>query len=244
MCIGQSLVSQLYKGSVHPAFAWVLCLVAVPTIFAASAPRDLLPPAADTVQGYIALLLINETPFPGERAWVSEEDTKAGMLAILWVVHSRLKIIPPGYRQEHIAAQRCDNVIDVITAGGEKGQCDGFYRDGSGRMVAARRVHERVDSLFKLASSGKPGRFARLLQYAKDLADAYVKDEVAGADCFAQLSHLSGVPVTGRAYAWMTDRAGYDPGGNFVKITDEADGLRGGNRFFTLKKLKGKLPAK
>jgi hypothetical protein len=216
----------------------VLFLVLVPTLFGAPAPRDLVPPAADTVSGYIALLLINETPFPGERAWVSEEDTKAAMLAILWVVHSRLKIIPPGYRQEHIAAERCDDVIDVITAGGEKGQCDGFYRDGSGRMLAVRRVHERVDSLFKLASSGKPGRFSRLLQYGEDLADAYVKGGLAGADCFARLSRVNGVAVTGHAYAWMTDRAGYHPGGNFVKITDDADGSLGGNRFFTLKKLK------
>jgi hypothetical protein len=221
-----------------PAVAWGLCLVMVRTLLAASAPRDFVPPAADTVQGYITLLLINETPFPGERAWVSEEDTKSAMLAILWVVHSRLKIIPRGYRQEHIAAERCDDVIDVITAGGEKGQCDGFYRDGSGRMVAVRRVHERVDSLFKLASSGKPGRFARLLQYAEGLADVYVKDGVAGADCFAQLSRVSGIHVTGRAYAWMADRADYHPGGNFVKITDDADGSLGGNRFFTLRKLK------
>jgi len=220
------------------AVGCVWFLVLFPTLFGAPAPRDLVPPAADTVPGYIALLLINETPFPGERAWVSEEDTKAAMLAILWVVHCRLRIIPPGYRQEHIAAERCDDVIDVITAGGEKGQCDGFYRDGSGRMVAVRRVHERVDALFKLAASGKPGRFARLLQYAEDLADAYVKDGVAGADCFAQLSRINGVPVTGRAYAWMSDRAGYHPGGNFVKITDDVDGALGGNRFFTLRKLK------
>jgi hypothetical protein len=232
------LVVAVARARFLAALGRVLFLVLVPTLFGASAPRDLLPPTAGTVPGYIALLLINETPFPGERAWVSEEDTKAAMLAILWVVHSRLKIIPPGYRQEHITAERCDDIIDVITAGGGKGQCDGFYRDGSGRMVAARRVHKRVDSLFKLASNGKPGRFARLLQYAEDLADAYVKDGVVGADGFAQLARVNGIPVTGRAYAWMSDRAGRHPGGNFVKITDDADGSLGGNRFFTLRKLK------
>jgi hypothetical protein len=226
------------RASLLPAVALVLFSVIVPTLLADSAPQDLVAPDAHTVPGFIALLLINETPFPGERAWESEEDTEAAMLAILWVVHSRLKIIPPGYRQEYIAAERCADVIDVITAGGEKGQCDGFYRDGSGRMVAVRRVHERVESLFKLACNGKPGRFARLLQYAENLAEKYVKDGLAGADRFARLSRVGGVAVTGHAYAWMTDRAGYDPGGNFVKIGDETDGSLGGNRFFTLKKLK------
>jgi hypothetical protein len=31
----------------------------------------------------VALLLINEVPFPGERGYLSEEDTKAAMLAVL-----------------------------------------------------------------------------------------------------------------------------------------------------------------
>ena len=197
-----------------------------------------LRPDDGTVGGYVALLLLNETPFPGERAWVSEEDTKAGMLAILWVLHSRLKEIPAGYRQEQIASERCKNVIEVITAGGEKGQCDGFYKDASGNFVAVRRVHERVDYLVQCASKGAPGRFARLLAYARDLANAYVKDGAAGVDRFVGLTRVEGVPVTGRAYSWMTDRDGYHPGGNFVKIPDSDDGSLGGNRFFTLRKIK------
>ncbi|MBS0197834.1 MAG: hypothetical protein JSR77_13850 [Planctomycetes bacterium] len=196
-----------------------------------------LPPA-DTVEGYVALLLINETPFPGERAWVSEEETKAGMLAILWVLESRLHHIPSGYRQEQIAAERCENIIDVITAGGEKGQCDGFYRDDSGRYVAVRRVHERVDYLVACASRGAPGRFARLLKYAEDLSTAYVRGGIGAADRFAGLSDVNGTYVTGRAYSWMTDCDGYNPGGNFVRIPDADGGSLGGNRFFTLKKLK------
>jgi len=50
------------------------------------ASADLKP--ADTEAGYIALLLINEAPFPGERGWLSEADTKGAMLAILWVLQS------------------------------------------------------------------------------------------------------------------------------------------------------------
>jgi hypothetical protein len=45
------------------------------------------------------------------------------------------------------------------------------------------------------------------------------------------------MPVTGRAYSWMTDRGCYNPGGNFVRIPDAEQGSLGGNRFFTLRKL-------
>jgi hypothetical protein len=221
----------------HRPGTWLL-LALLPALLAADAPTKpyLLP--ADTVPGYIALLLINETPFPGESSWVSEVNTKAGMLAILWVVHSRLKHIPSGYRQEHIASEPCADAIAVITAGGEKGQCDGFYRDASGKFVAVPRVHERINYLVECASKGAPGRFARLLTFARDLAKAYVDGGIEGADRFAELHQIGGTPVTGRAYSWMTDRDGYNPGGNFVRIPDADEGSLGGNRFFTLRKLK------
>jgi hypothetical protein len=60
-------------------------------------PNVVLKPA-DTESGFIARLLINESPFPGERGWVSEENTQAAMLAILWVCHSRIHHIPSGYQ--------------------------------------------------------------------------------------------------------------------------------------------------
>src|SRR5262245_29483817 len=68
---------------------------------------------ADSVSGYLARLLINEVPFPGERAYVSEAETQTAMLQILWVLHARLRLTPPGYRQEHIAGVRADDIIDV-----------------------------------------------------------------------------------------------------------------------------------
>lgn len=213
----------------------VLMLVAVPCGRARGAV--VLAPA-DTVSGYIARLLINETPFPGEHAWVSEEDTKAGMLAILCVLDSRIDHIPAGYRQQEIASEVCTDVIAVITAGGEKGQCDGFYRDSSGDFVAVARVHERVDYLLACANRGAPGKFARLLEHAQGLADAYVREGMTGVDRFAGISRVDGVDVTGRAYSWMTDTGGYNPGGNFVRIPDDESGSMGGNRFFTLRKLK------
>lgn len=214
-----------------------LFIAAASMLLAADAPTKPYTLPADTVPGYIALLLINETPFPGESSWISEDDTKAGMLAILWVVHSRLEHIPAGYRQEHIASEPCADAIAVITAGGEKGQCDGFYRDDAGKFVAVPRVHERVDYLVECASKGAPGRFARLLCFARDLASAYVKGGINEADRFAALNNVNGVAVTGRAYSWMTNRDGYNPGGNFVRIPDEDQGALGGNRFFTLRKL-------
>ena len=191
---------------------------------------------ASTTSGFVALLLINESPFPGERGWVSEADTKASMLAILWVLHSRIHHIPSGYRQEHIATVRTSNVLDVMTAGGVHGQCDGFYRDGGGRCVAVRRVHERIAHLLRIANKGKPGRFARLLSYAQGLSRAYVKSGIREADRFARLRQLGPVPVTGRAYSWMTNQGCYHPGGSYVRVPDGHGGCLGGNRFFTLRK--------
>lgn len=189
---------------------------------------------ASSAAGYLARLLTNESPFPGERGFVSEEDTKATMLSILWVLHARMNHVPPGYKQEEIAAIRSQNVIDVITA---KNQCEGFSKDAAGKPVAAPRVEARIQNLLKIANSGdKPGRFASLLNFVQGLASAYLAGGVPGADRFAGLAVVNQVPVTGRAYSWMTGMDYYNPGGNFVTIPDAQQGLLGGNRFFTLRK--------
>jgi hypothetical protein len=192
---------------------------------------------ADTKAGYIARLLLNEAPFPSERGWVSEDNTKAAMLAILWVCHGRIHHIPTGYRQQDIAAVRTHDIIDVITTGGKKGQCNGFYRDSSGRFRFESRVQERIDYLLMIANKGKPGRFAHLINYAQGLTDAYVAAGMADADQFAGLTAIGRVKVTGRAYSWMTDMDYYKPGGKFIRIPDNLDGSLGGNRFFTLRRL-------
>src|SRR6516225_1944631 len=64
----------------------------------------------DTRAGYLASLLINEAPFPGERGYCSEIDTQEAMLAILWVLHSRLCLIPRGYTQKQVAGVRSDDI--------------------------------------------------------------------------------------------------------------------------------------
>lgn len=199
-------------------------------------PTVVLKPP-DTKSGFIARLLLNESPFPGERGWVSEENTQATMLAILYVCHSRIHHVPPGYRQEQIAAIKTKDIIDVITAGGEKGQCDGFYKDADGRFKAVPRVHQRIDYLLNLSNKGAPGRFGRLMNYAQSLADAYVTGGMTQVDRFAKLSLIGPMKVTGRAYSWMTDKDYYNPGGNFIKIPDQLEGSLGGNRFFTLKEI-------
>ncbi|NCU21024.1 hypothetical protein EOM89_09870, partial [Candidatus Falkowbacteria bacterium] len=126
-----------------------------------------LEPAAAPA-GYLARLLINEAPFPGERGYVGEEDTKAAMLSILWVLQARLNHVPPGYKQEEIAAVRAQNVIDVITA---KNQCEGFFRDAAGKPACAPRVEARVQNLLRIANGGgRPGRFANLLNFGQGLA--------------------------------------------------------------------------
>ena len=191
----------------------------------------------DTPSGYLARLLINETAFPGERGFLSEADSKGSMLAVLWVLHARIQHIPQGYRQVQIAGVRSSNIIDVITGGGGKRQCEGFYLNVAGKYVTAPRVEERIDNLLSIANKGaKPGRFAGLLNYAQGLSRAYLKDGVEGADRFAGLKRVGRTDVTGRAYSWMTDVGSYHPGGNFVAIPSTQEGSLAGNRFFTLRK--------
>ena len=191
---------------------------------------------ADTREGYIARLLLNETPFPGERGWVSEKDTQTAMLQILWVLESRRTHIPQGYKQQQLAATKSNDIIDLITVGGEKGQCDGFYKDANGNFKAVPRVEERLNYLLNIANKGTPGRFARLFTFANGISEAYVAGGMPGVDKFAKLNNIGPIPVTGRAYSWMTDKDIYAPGGSFIKIPDKQSGSLGGNRFFTLKK--------
>jgi hypothetical protein len=190
-----------------------------------------------TVSGYLARLLINETPFPGERAYESETATKEAMVQILWVLHSRIHLIPQGYTQQQVAGVRSQNIIDVITGTGDKRQCEGFYRDKAEQFVTDPRVEERIDYLLKIANKGsKPGRFSALLNFGQGLARAYVKGGIEEADRYADLKMIGRIEVTGHSYSWMTDINNYHPGGNFVSIPNELEGSLGGNRFFTLRK--------
>ena len=216
-------------------FIGVCVIVGLLLVHAETALAKIALKPADTEAGYIACLLINAAPFPGEKGWTSEKDTQAAMSSILWVIHGRIHHVPTGYRQVQIAAIKTDNIIDVITAGGERGQCDGFYKDRNGKPKAVARVHKRIDYLLNLANEGAPGRFARLMLYAQGLADAYVADGIKGADRYANLKLVGSIKVTGRAYSWMTDKDCYKPGGAFVRIPNSQEGSLGGNRFFTLK---------
>ena len=214
----------------------LLLLMAAASARAASPFVQLDPPG--TTAGYLATLLINEAPFPGERGYESEADTRAAMLQILWVLDSRTHQIPPGYLQRHVAGVQSQDIIDIITGTGGRRQCEGFYRNAAGKPVMDARVQERMDNLLDIANSGgKPGRFASLLNYAQGLARAYVSGGIDGADRFAGLKQVGTVRVTGHAYAWMTDVDNNHPGGNFVTIPDEDAGSLGGNRFFTLKEV-------
>lgn len=188
----------------------------------------------DTPQGYVALLLINEVPFPGERSWESEADSKAAMRQILYVLDARLNHIPPKYTQRQVAMVQTDDILTLMTT---KGQVEGFYRDENGRPATAPRVRERLDYLLGIANEGTPGKFARLLNYAQTLSQAYFLTGLTNPDLFVDLREVNGRMVTGRAYSWMTDVGDFHPGGRFVRITDDYDGGLGGNRFFTLQKL-------
>ena len=210
----------------------VLALLLVLPVLGAESYVQLEPGTAPA--GYLARLLINEAPFPGERGYVGEQDTKAAMLSVLWVLHSRIHHIPAGYSQQEVAAVRTQSVLDVIMA---KNQCEGFHRDAAGNPAYVARVEARLENLLRIANSGgQPGRFARLLNFAQGLATAYLAGGIPGVDRFADLAEINRIPVTGRAYSWMTGQDFYNPGGNFVKIPDARQGLLGGNRFFTLRK--------
>lgn len=193
-------------------------------------------PSAGTTEGYVARLLINEVPFPGERGYKSEEDTMAAMEQLLMVLDRRLENVPPPYTQKQIAATAADDIIDIITVGGEKGQFDGFYRDARGRPAMVPRVGERYDNLVSIASKGQPGKFARLLNHGGSIATAYMKAKAEPTDRHAPVKVAQGAPATGGAYSWMTDEVRYHPGGNFLRIEDRDQGSLGGNRFFTLRK--------
>lgn len=214
--------------------AMVFCLV-LGALSGTAAPNVELLPAAETA-GYIARLLINETPFPGERGYVSEEDSKATMRALLLVLDARSNRIPPGYSREEIADTRSRDVTDIITAGGRHGQIAGFYRDNKGRPAMAPRVTARIANLVSIAGEGEPGRFAGLLNYAQTIASAYVKGAAPSPDLFEGITQIPPKKVAGHAYGWMTDQDYYHPGGDFVRIPDRLRGRLGGNRFFTLER--------
>jgi hypothetical protein len=196
---------------------------------------SLLP--EDTPEGYLALVLINETAFPGERGYRSEEDTEAGMRAVLWVLHCRIHHVPDGYTQKEIAAVESEDLIDVITAEGPAKQLEGFYRDEYGMFRAAPRVHRRVRYLTKLANHGPPGRISRLLNYAQRLASSYFHAGPGGPDIFKDIRAIESTRVTGRSYSWMADSRSFSPGGRYVRIPNEFGGVLGGNRFYTLQEM-------
>lgn len=119
--------------------------------------------------GYVARLLINEVPFPGDPLYRSEADSMRGMFEILWVLDNRVRKVPFGYARWQIAGTQNSDIIDVITA---PGQVEDFYKSADGQFTAARRVFVRVDYLVNIANQGAPGRFARLLNYAQSRREA------------------------------------------------------------------------
>ena len=215
---------------------WPTLFVAAALLWPRIAAAAVTLPVARAVDGYVCRLLINEVPFPGERGYKSEADSNLAMEGLLRVLDARLKYIPPGYTQQQVAAVRTSNIIDIITAGGEKGQFDGFYRDASGTPAMVPRITQRIDNLVSIAGRGRPGKFARLLTHAVALAQSYTSGALSCRDPHEDVRVVNGVRATGRAYAWMSDEPQHNPGGNFLPIPDDQEGSLGGNRFFTLRK--------
>lgn len=216
-----------------PGMAAILALGFLPAV-ARAEPVTL--PSMDTPAGYVALLLVNEVPFPGDTAYVSEQNSKQAMRAILAVLVNRIHEIPPRYTQSEVAGVRTRSMIDIITAGGVGGQVEGFYKNDRGQPVVLPRVSRRAERLQVIANQGTPGTFASLLDFAATISESYFKDESSFEAVYADVHTVNGVPVTGRGYAWMTNIHSLDPGGSFVLIPKGDRGTLGGNRFFTLRK--------
>ena len=194
-------------------------------------------PAFSSEAGYLGALLVNEVAFPGERGYVSEANTKRAMENILLVLDARIRHVPEPYERVHIAQTSSARLLDVMTAGGVHGQIEGFYRDASGAAVVSSRIEKRLSYLFKIANDGAPGCFARLLNHASALSSGYIAHLHEPQNLYLHLRSVHGIPVTGRAYSWMTDRHYFHSGGNFVRIPNDLNGSLSGNRFFTLKDL-------
>ncbi len=192
-------------------------------------------PAVETTEGYVTRLLINEVPFPGERGYKSEQETMAAMDQLLIVLDRRLRSIPAKYTQQQIAGTKASDIIDVITVGGLKGQFDGFYRNEAGLPAMVPRIGDRIDHLTRIANTGQPGKFARLLNYAGQIATSYAGKATDPRDRHAGIKQAGGIPATGGSYSWMTDETRFHPGGNYLRIEDAQQGSLGGNRFFTLR---------
>lgn len=193
-----------------------------------------LPPA-DTQEGYLAYLLINENPFPGEAGYVSEDETKQGMAQILWVVNNRLNSVPQGYTEFQIANTNSRTVIGIISA---KDQCEGFFLNDEGEPDMANRIKERANYLLEIANSGGvPGKFSNLINYAVMISKNYIINvDISAPNFYASIYKIGSINVTGDGYSWMTDVNHYSPGGDYVFIPNNLNGAVGGNRFFTLKK--------
>ncbi|ADE55653.1 hypothetical protein Caka_2637 [Coraliomargarita akajimensis DSM 45221] len=195
-------------------------------------------PSYRSTEGYLCKLLLNEVAFPGEHGYISEQDTMRAMDNILLVLDARIHFIPSPYTRYQVAQTSSEKLLDIITAGGKHGQVAGFYRNRFGRPISEPRVEQRIDYLLRIANDGKPGRFARLMNYAVQRSKDYVKRLKRPQNLYAHLRWVAKTPVTGRAYSWMTDRHYYHSGGNYVRIPNNLRGSLSGNRFFTLRDLK------
>ncbi len=188
------------------------------------------------IADYLAALLINEIPFPGEPAFKNADDSKAAMQAILWTLQHRRTSPPKGYTRQQVAATASTNLVDIITA---FNQVEGFYKTATARHTVKPRVKERVAYLRLLARRADTPTIAELFDYAHAVALDYIQsDALPFDDPFLTLTNLppDAVEVTGSSYGWMTDDPVFHPGGNFVRIPDDCGGALGGNRFFTLRK--------
>ena len=112
-----------------------------------------------------------------------------------------------------------------MTAGGVKGQVDGFYRGPDGRPAAVSRVHDgRWLTCWASPIAVSRERWPAVVVRARTSAAPILAGRATGRDLFADLRKVGAQPVTGRGYAWMTDVRGCDPGGSFVRIPDDRPG--------------------
>jgi hypothetical protein len=157
-------------------------------------------PAEIAVEDYLAALLINEVPFPGEPAFKSADDSKAAMRAILWTIQCRRAEIPEGYTRQQIAATSSTNLVDIITA---FNQMDGFFKTRTDRHTFAPRVAERITYLRLLGQRDDTPTISELLDFAHSNALHYAAgNPLLHPNPFVALTNLppDAIEVTGSPY--------------------------------------------
>ncbi|MGF6305641.1 hypothetical protein [Paraburkholderia sp. WC7.3d] len=177
---------------------------AVSDIFVTVEPRLELPPVG-TEENILASMLIVENVTPGQRSFVSVDQTLTSMQWMRWVLANRLR-----FGSAHFGSSKAATTLtELIKA---PNQVKGFERypsiETGQKMV--------IDDVLKMANDSTNTSFLVYRQYVQNAVDV------------ARGVKLGSDPCPTGLFAWRTSGRG-SPGANFVLYE-----TRGGQDFYTL----------